>query len=275
MRAETNASTRTLRPFGLTAGLAGAAIVSWFVLLEWRGTAMGMRMVGHADAVAFIVVWLAMVGAMMLPTIQPMVITHVAMLREAPSHVRRSRTAAFLVPYGAVWATAGLFALGVWLVGRHHPVVAGALIIVAGLHQLGALKTRCLRWCRSPLGFFLRYGNDLGSLRGSARIGARHAIICVGCCAGLMVGLTGAGVMSVSWLVALALLMLLEKTHPQGPTLARASGIALVTLGAVTTVLPLERATGEAAGAVALIALVVTTTATSAHNRRVAPASST
>jgi predicted metal-binding membrane protein len=258
--AETAAALRAVRArrVGWTAVVGVGAALGWIVVIERRGAAMGMGMgmAMHTDAVAFLGVWLAMVGAMMLPTIQPMVVTYAAMLARIDRTTRRSRIALFLLPYGVLWAMAGLGALGLWLFGRSHPVIAGALIVAAGLYQLGALKARCLRWCRSPLGFFMRYGDHVGSARGALSLGLRHAAVCFGCCVGLMVGLTGAGVMALSWLVALAVLMLMEKTHPAGQLLARAAGIGLVVLGATTSLIPLEAVTGEVAGAVALAAVV-------------------
>jgi predicted metal-binding membrane protein len=238
----------------VTAGLAVAAAVGWVVVIARRDTAMGM---GGVDAMAFLAFWMAMVAAMMLPTIQPMVVTYRALFREAPARTRRSRMAAFLLPYTALWAIAGIGVLGVWSVGSEHPVVAGALVSAAGLYQLGPLKTRCLRWCRSPLAFLMHFRGDARSIRGALALGTRHGAVCFGCCAGLMAGLTGAGVMAISWLVALALLMLLEKTHRAGPALARASGVVLLALGAAAAVFPLGRLTSEMTGLAAIAALGV------------------
>lgn len=196
-----------------------------------------------------------MVAAMMLPTIQPVIVTYRALLRDAPGRTRRSCLAAFLAPYAALWTIAGSVALGLWNVGRDHPVVAGSLVATAGLYQLGAVKSRCLRWCRSPLGFLVCLGAAARSIRGALALGARHSVVCFGCCAGLMVGLTGAGVMSTSWLVALGLLMLVEKTHRAGPSLAKASGLVLLALGAATAAVPFARVISEATGLAAIAVL--------------------
>jgi predicted metal-binding membrane protein len=248
----------TLQPVPVTAVLAIVAALGWVVVIDRHGTAMGMGTgTGGVDATAFLVVWAAMVSAMMLPTIQPMVVTYRALFREDPARTRRSQTVAFLGPYAVLWTIAGTGALGLWSVGRNHPVVAGSLVAVAGFYQLGAIKTRCLRWCRSPLGFVMRFGDDARSIRGAATLGTRHGAVCFGCCAGLMIGLTGAGVMSISWLVAVGLLMLLEKTHRSGPSLAKASGLVLVALGAATAVVSLGRITSEATGLAAIAALSV------------------
>jgi predicted metal-binding membrane protein len=196
-----------------------------------------------------------MVAAMMLPTIQPMVLTYRSLFRGDRPQVRRSRMAAFLAPYALLWTVAGGGALGLWSVGREHPVAAGILIGIAGFYQLAWFKTRCLRWCRSPLGFLMRFGDNARSLGGGFVLGARHGTVCFGCCAGLMVCFMGAGVMSISWLVALAMLMLLEKTHSAGPWLARASGMVLLAVGAMAAVVPLGQLTSEVTGISAIAAV--------------------
>jgi predicted metal-binding membrane protein len=265
----------TLRPVGVTAGLAVVTALGWAVVVDRRGAAMGMGMgmgkgvemrtgmgTGGVDAAAFLGVWVAMVAAMMLPTIQPMVVTYRALFRDDLTRTRWSRMAAFLVPYAVLWMIAGTGALGLWSIGRDHPVVAGSLVAIAGLYQLGTIKTRCLRWCRSPLGFLVRFGGNARSMRGAAALGTRHGAVCFGCCAGLMVGLTGAGVMSISWLVALGLLMLLEKTHRAGQSLAKMSGVALLALGAATAVVPFGQLTSEATGLGAIAVLGIVALAT-------------
>jgi predicted metal-binding membrane protein len=154
-----------------------------------------------------------------------------------------------------VVTVAGGGALGLWSVGRAHPVAAATLIGIAGFYQLAWFKTRCLRWCRSPLGFLMLFGGNPRSLSAGFVLGARHGAVCFGCCAGLMVCFMGAGVMSMSWLVALAVLMLVEKTHPAGPSLARASGMVLLALGVSAAVVPLGRLTSEATGIAAIAAV--------------------
>jgi predicted metal-binding membrane protein len=243
-----------LRSVRVAAVLAVLAGIGWVVVIGYRGEAMNM---GGVNAGAFLVVWAGMVAAMMLPTIEPMVRTYAAVLRDDPTARRGWCRAIFVASYVAVWALAGAAALGLWVVGRHHPVAAGSLVVAAGLYQLGALKTSCLRWCRSPLGFLATFGGDGGSLRGAATLGTRHGVVCLGCCAGLMVGLTGAGVMALSWLAALGLLMFLEKVHTAGPALARVAGVTLLAVGVAAIVVPLSHLTSEVTGLVALGGLAV------------------
>jgi predicted metal-binding membrane protein len=97
-----------LRPLGVTAGLAAVAAGGWIAVIELRraamggGGAMGSTMAmgpGSVDAAAFLGVWVAMVAAMMLPTIQPMVLTYRSLFRGDGPQIRWSRMAAFLAPY--------------------------------------------------------------------------------------------------------------------------------------------------------------------------------
>src|ERR1700686_71996 len=56
-------------------------------------------------------------------------------------------------------------------------------------------KERCLKQCRSPLSFFVRYYRK-GS--GAAwRLGLRHGMFCLGCCWALMLVMFGLGVGSL------------------------------------------------------------------------------
>lgn len=66
---------------------------------------------------------------------------------------------------------------------------------------------------------------------GALVMGLRHGGYCVGCCWALMTLLFVAGVMNLIWVAALAALVLLEKTTPQGTEAARAVGVLLMGWG--------------------------------------------
>ena len=247
--------------------LATAAVVSWSALIG------GADMDPGVDAQLFVGMWLAMVGAMMLPTIEPMVAAHFALTRPLPGVVRAERATAFVVPYLLLWSSAGVLALAVRTVALDRPVVGAVLIAAAGLYQLGALKEACLRSCRSPLSFFLRYGAGAGSWAGTLRLGLRHAVLCFGCCVGLMVALVGAGAIELTWMAALGLLMLLEKIHPHGRQLSRAAGIVLLAIAPATLVVPMSGPAAQLGGLVTLgvLALVALAGALPARRARVNP----
>ena len=241
-----------------------AAGVSWLQLVRGAETDPGV------DAELFTGMWLGMVGAMMLPTIEPMVAAYVALTRPLPVATRLARIATFVAPYLVIWAAAGVLALALRAIALDRPIVAAALIAAAGLYQLGALKQACLRSCRNPLSFFLRYGSVVGSAAGTLRLGVRHAALCFGCCVGLMVALAGAGATELTWMAALGLLMLLEKVHRYGRELSRAAGIVLLALAPITLVVPLMGDAARIGGLGALGTLAAFTLALSF--RRSAPA---
>lgn len=191
-------------------------------------------------------VWVTMMAAMMLPAVAP-VATLVARANARTPTGGLARTAVFLVAYLAVWAGVGLAAYGIdraigafeddvlaW--DRAGPLVAGAAVAAAGLYQLSPLKHACLRHCRSPLHFLLA-GWRPGVL-GALRMGTVHAAYCVGCCVGLMVVLFAVGVMSVPWMVIVAVAVLAEKVLPYGERIATVVAIALIVLGAAIAFAP-------------------------------------
>jgi predicted metal-binding membrane protein len=107
-------------------------------------------------------------------------------------------------------------------------LAGGALLILAGLYQITPWKHACLARCQSPLGFMLshwRRGRD-----GAFRMGLAHGTYCVGCCWALMALLFVGGVMSLTWIAALAVLVLVEKVVP-GRWMSYVSGGALVAWG--------------------------------------------
>jgi len=88
--------------------------------------------------------------------------------------------------------------------------VAGVVALVAGLHQLSPFKATCLRHCR--------LSDQPGDRRGGAalafRAGGRYGIYCLGSCWMLMLVLIAFGTMPLAWMLALAVVIWLEKGSP-------------------------------------------------------------
>ena len=110
-------------------------------------------------------------------------------------------------------------------------LVAGGVLILAGIYQWTPLKQACLRHCRSPLDFLLHHWRD-GAL-GAFVSGARHGTFCLGCCWMLMVLLFVGGIMNLAWIAGIALIVLIEKTLPWGGWMGRAMGVVLIAWGAL------------------------------------------
>ena len=134
---------------------------------------------------AFLPLWTATMGAMMLPSTIPLLRLDFATTRS------RGRTVALAGGYLVVWLAIGSIVL--------------AADAALGMHG----KRRCLTRCRAPLGRMLLGWRD--GLGGAARMGVENGLWCAGCCAGLMLALLGLGVMSWVWMALVAGVVLIEK----------------------------------------------------------------
>ncbi len=204
---------------GLVALLLALAGVAWWSTADRMA---GMDAGPGTDLGAlgwFLGVWVVMMAAMMLPSMAPTAALYARMTR------RRGldQPLLFTVAYLLVWGAVGLLAYGVFELGRSlfggalawHAGgrwVAGGVLALTAVYELTPLKDACLAHCRSPLGFLLGHWRD--GRRGALEMGGRHAVWCLGCCAGLMVALFALGVMSLTWMVLVAALIALEKTLP-------------------------------------------------------------
>src|SRR5262249_36528577 len=121
---------------------------------NWTMSMMWMRMPGQAPlrvAIAFLGMWIAMMAAMMLPTLVPMLWRY----RECVADAAATRTGPLSVLVSAgyffVWSVwgAAIFPLGSAAaaiamryqpVARAVPIAVGAAVLVAGLLQLTAWK---------------------------------------------------------------------------------------------------------------------------------------
>jgi predicted metal-binding membrane protein len=216
----------------LAASLLGVALAAWIVSVQRM---RGMDAGPGTDLGAlgwYIGIWVTMMAAMMLPAATPTVLMF--------SRIRRSAEAwVFVLGYLLAWTGYGLAAYAVYRGIRatapsflawdeHGPLVAGGALAAAGLYQLTRLKGACLRHCRSPLHLLL-HGRPGGL--GAVRMGVEHGGYCAGCCTGLMLALFALGVMSLVWMAAVAVAVLVEKTLPGGEAFARLLAVVLVALG--------------------------------------------
>ncbi|MBI4362562.1 MAG: DUF2182 domain-containing protein [Euryarchaeota archaeon] len=216
----------------LLGGIGGLSLLGWLVLLHPPVPAMGEPT--PAGAVLFVALWTVMMVAMMLPSAYPMVATFARHSRAQKGGGRRGAMAGFVLGYLLAWALFGgaalLLDLGVHpLLSSVGPWGPGVLIAAGGLYQFTPLKNACLGKCRNPLGFFMEFWR--GGRFGPLRMGMRHGVFCLGCCAALMVLLVAVGAMALPWVAALALAIAAEKLLPRGVWAARATGIVLVALG--------------------------------------------
>jgi predicted metal-binding membrane protein len=226
---------------GFGGALLALAAVAWFLLVI-QSRAMDMAM--GITIPVYLAIWVTMLTAMMLPATAPLAMAYgrVAQARGG------GRLAAwpFSAGYLLLWTAAGLVPLAVfaWTQGAIAGMTAsplghlalGGVLAMAGLYQLSPLKGACLRACRSPLGFVMHHDFESGAV-GGLIAGAVHGAFCLGCCWALMAVLTVAGLMSLPWMAALAVLILAEKNWRHGMGLSRVAGVAMVLGGILVALL--------------------------------------
>lgn len=236
----------------IAASLVGVSALAWGYLgyQSWAMAHMDMvdmampsvQQWGLWDLLLVFTMWAVMMVGMMAPSAIPVVMLFGRIQSGRRDHGQPVvASGLFLLGYLAVWTGFSLAATMIqW--GMHsvllispamagtNPLLGGAMLIAAGLYQWSPAKQVCLSHCRSPLGFLLNEWRD-GAL-GAIVMGLRHGMYCFGCCWLLMLVLFVVGVMNLLWVAVLAILVLLEKTLPQGDWLSRAAGLALVAWGA-------------------------------------------
>jgi predicted metal-binding membrane protein len=193
----------------------------------------------------FMAMWLTMMVAMMFPTIAPMVLAHHMVVAQRGEG--KLPTIAFVLGYLVVWTAIGLVPLAAFLAFHNlpieaagsswMPIVAGGVLVGAGLYQFTPLKGVCLKACRTPLSFILTH--DFGSgAPGAFRAGVVHGAYCLGCCWALMSVLLVMGLMNLVWMAALSLVFLAEKNWRRGPLLSKLAGSFIAVLGAAVILHP-------------------------------------
>jgi predicted metal-binding membrane protein len=222
------------------------AVLAWLITIQRSGAMdSGSATMGMAFPL-FILFWITMMAAMMLPSVAPVAVTWARAIGKQSSGLRRAfRTTQFLAGYLLAWAAFGCFAYaGLAVLERALQMnpeagrwVGASAFAAAGLHQLGPLKEVCLRHCRSPFMQLLHYAQFRGWAR-DLRVGLHHGSYCVGCCWGLMVLLVPLGVMNIAAMAALSAVIFLEKLWCRGPTLARLAGATLLVLAVIALLQP-------------------------------------
>jgi predicted metal-binding membrane protein len=203
------------------------------------GMAMSEEVLGFG---AFIVAWLAMMTAMMFPAISPVV----KLYGRAAAAGRVAPLPFFVAGYITVWTSIGVPAYFAWRalmdpIAEARPWagrLAGVVLVAAAVWQLTPLKSVCLRHCRSPISFFLRFGSNVTRPAGALRMGVTHGLFCLGCCWALMAVLVAVGTMNLAWMAALAVLIMIEKNAPAGERAAAVAAAVFAIAGAVLLARP-------------------------------------
>jgi predicted metal-binding membrane protein len=222
-------------PVVTAAGLGLVTVAAWVALIA--GAPM-------TDPATFLVAWIVMMAAMMLPSSAPMFLLY--RLSAGDGTHGELRTLAFGAGYLLVWAVVGAVVLlaqrvlDMTVSADLRPFGVAAVLLVAGLYQFTPLKGTCLRACQTPADFLVRHWR--GGALGPLRLGFDHGVYCLGCCWALMAVLVAAGGMGLAWVALIALIVLVEKLVPRAIWFGRAVGVAFV-LGAVVITLRPELVT--------------------------------
>ena len=223
--------------------LAGLGLVTWgmsplaYLLQHDR-----MAVSGWSDLL-FVMGWLLMCVAMMLPTALPLLaaIERLTMQR-ADS---RQLTAIAAVGFLGVWLGAGVLVRCVdillhtlmhrtsWL--SAHPQRVGAILVsIAGIYLLLPIAQRCVSACQSPMGFIARAWTGLPDVRRQvARIGWEYGLSCFGCCWPLMAVMCALGMGNLVWMLVFTLVMILQKHDRYGQLVTTASGAILLIVATI------------------------------------------
>jgi predicted metal-binding membrane protein len=237
----------TLRQLGPPwVALGVVALGAWAVTVaQARSMGNGPGTMGLALPL-FLVVWALMMAAMMLPSVAPVAVLwtrSIAGVTTGP--LRVLRISLFLVGYLLAWTASGAVAylalLGSDRLLATSPTAAKwvgvGIFVAAGVYQFTPWKDFCLRRCRSPIGALLYYLGFRGPVR-DVRVGLHHGATCIGCCWGLMVVLVAVGVMNLPAMVALTVVIFVEKLWRHGEAFGRAIGVALVMTGVLAIWFP-------------------------------------
>ena len=145
-------------------GLGITIALAWVFLLAGAGMNMSDMSAGHPAAtkgwsggsVAVFAMWAVMMVAMMLPSATPTILLFAALMRSRATTSAVPSTGAFAAGYVVVWTTFSVVAAIVhWALQQAalvspamrstSGVLAGLLLVAAGVYQLSPLKDACLR----------------------------------------------------------------------------------------------------------------------------------
>jgi len=248
---------------------AGAVVavtaLAWTYI--WRGAGMGMSALEMTALTLFphlgpnpmagmqmtapgwitvVLMWWAMMIAMMTPSAAPLVLLYGRALRQSVPEPRPAYAAPIVLAAGylAAWLVFSIAAASLqfalvrtgllesMMLRSASAALSATVLLAAGVYQLTPLKLVCLRQCRGPVEFLVRHWRRGRS--GAFLMGVRHGAWCIGCCWMLMALLFVGGVMNLAWIALLTLLVAAEKIAPGGVWVGRAAGTVLIAWGIAT-----------------------------------------
>jgi predicted metal-binding membrane protein len=225
----------------------GIALAAWVAIVrQWLpmpGSAPGLSMSdpGAPEAMAlsnglagvslYLFMWGVMMIAMMYPSSVPLFRMYANTLDGLTNAEKAGRVSVFMGTYALVWTLTGIVPLLVNTVipiaaiaNQHTTLLFGGTLVLLSVYQLSPHKHRCLRYCRSPLGFLFEYHEP--GIRWAAEMSARFSVFCVGCCWALFAVIVVVGSMNILWMAVITVVLSLERVVRWGNRLAKGVGVA-------------------------------------------------
>jgi len=212
----------------------------WTMSMTW------MRMPGQTwieVTASFLVMWIVMMLAMMLPSFVPILWRYRRFFARKPAILPGRLTTLVGIGYFFIWALFGLavFPIGAATVSilmeqqvlaQAVPMLAGMAVILAGAIQFTRWKAHWLACCRQA-------GRDqMLPARGGAAwgLGLRFGFQCSLSCANLTAILLIVGIMDLRAMAAVTAAITAERLAPGGARVARAIGAVVMGAGLFLTV---------------------------------------
>jgi len=227
----------------VTALLAWLAIVNRWLPMPGGSMDVPMRMSdpgapeamamsnGLTGAALYVAMWAVMMVAMMYPSSVPLFRLYYTTIEGATTAGRAARVGAFMGTYALVWTLTGVVPLLVnavvpiaTLADTHGGILLGGSLLLLSGYQLSPYKYRCLRYCRSPLGFLMQRHRP--GVRGAVKTSWEFSVFCVGCCWALFAFMVVVGSTNIVWMALITVVLSLERAVSWGEHLARGTGVA-------------------------------------------------
>ena len=212
-RAAATTCARTAATAAALTATLGLTAASWAVAVgQMSGMDMGAQTRLGSPA-SFVVLWVSMMAAMMLPGAAP------AVLRRAHASGRVRAVPLFVGSYLAVWTLVGVAVHALYR--PHGSLAAGAVVLAAGVYEFTPLKRHFRQRCRE-----------------SVRSGFEFGLCCVGSSIGLMLMLVAVSIMSVTWMSVITVFVLAQKLLPPKAAVDVPLALAIVGLGILIVIEP-------------------------------------
>jgi len=235
--------------------LLGALIgLAWLTIWVW-GQSPYARYLSHGElgqvslggdllllGAVFVIGWVIMLIAMMLPTSLPLVMLFRNVISKRPNRTRLvilliagylgAWIAFGIAAYIGDWGLHGLVSQVTWLQANSW-VIAVSTLLLAGIYQFTPLKYICLTKCRTPRSFIIEHWHGGNERLEALQLGIHHGIFCIGCCWTLMLLMFAVGLGNIGWMLILGVIMAAEKNMVWARKLSAPLGVVLLSSGVV------------------------------------------